>query len=169
MTDDALTTNDDILALCIPRRRCRSPSALTQDPIFTYLRSKTPEELVALQHIARHQLSRYEEALRLAMTACSAHAGSKRRNRATGRCQFQAEIASAIFQEVWIGPSPGTIDISRCLHLSSCIGRTWFPWKWWSADGRRLRLPSWIIPAASARCLSTNDRGKAIPTLSRAQ
>jgi hypothetical protein len=56
MTDGELTTKDDILAL----------------PRFTYLRNKTREELVTLQQIARHQLSRYEEALRLAMTALGA-------------------------------------------------------------------------------------------------
>src|SRR5215831_6363971 len=55
-TDDELTTKEDILAL----------------PRFTYLRNKTREELVVLQQIARHQLSRYEEALRLAMTALGA-------------------------------------------------------------------------------------------------
>ena len=56
MTGDALTPSDDILAL----------------PRFTYLRNKTPDELVALQQIARDQLSRYEEALRLARTALGA-------------------------------------------------------------------------------------------------
>jgi hypothetical protein len=56
VTDDTRTTKDDILAL----------------PRFTYLRSKTPEELLALQQVARHQLSRYEAALQLAMTALGA-------------------------------------------------------------------------------------------------
>jgi hypothetical protein len=39
---------------------------------FAYLRNKTREELVTLHHMARRQLSRYEEALRLAMTALGA-------------------------------------------------------------------------------------------------
>jgi hypothetical protein len=56
MADNELTTKDDILAL----------------PRFTYLRNKAREELVVLQQIAGHQLSRYEEALRLAMTALGA-------------------------------------------------------------------------------------------------
>src|SRR5262245_46802993 len=56
MTDHELPTNDDILAL----------------PRFIYLRNKTREELLTLHQIARHQLSRYEEALQLAMTALGA-------------------------------------------------------------------------------------------------
>ena len=56
VTDDTRTTKDDILAL----------------PRFTYLRSKSPEETFGLQQVARHQLSRYEEALQLAMTALGA-------------------------------------------------------------------------------------------------
>ena len=54
--DGEATPKDDILAL----------------PRFSYLRNKTREELVTLQQIARHQLSRYEDALRLAMTALGA-------------------------------------------------------------------------------------------------
>ena len=56
VTDDELTTKDDILAL----------------PRFTYLRNKTREELLTLQQTARHQLGRYEEALRLAMAELGA-------------------------------------------------------------------------------------------------
>jgi hypothetical protein len=56
MRDQDLTTNDDILAL----------------PRFIYLRNKTREELLTLHQIARHQLSRYEEALQLATTALGA-------------------------------------------------------------------------------------------------
>jgi hypothetical protein len=41
-------------------------------PRFIYLRNKRHDELVALQQIARNQLSRYEEALRLAGTALGA-------------------------------------------------------------------------------------------------
>ena len=41
-------------------------------PRFAYLRNKTREELMMLQQMARRQLSLYEEALRLAMTALGA-------------------------------------------------------------------------------------------------
>jgi hypothetical protein len=56
MAGDQLTPTDDILAL----------------PRFTYLRNKTRDELVALEQIARDQLNRYEQALRLARTALGA-------------------------------------------------------------------------------------------------
>ena len=56
MADEELTVKDDILAL----------------PRFMYLRNKTRDELVTLEQIARHQLTRYEDALHLAMKALSA-------------------------------------------------------------------------------------------------
>jgi len=56
LQDGDVTAKDDILAL----------------PRLIYLRSKTREELVTLEQIARHQLGRYEGALRLAMTALGA-------------------------------------------------------------------------------------------------
>ena len=56
MADDQSTPTGDILAL----------------PRFLYLRNKRRDELLVLQQIARTQLSRYEEALRLARTALGA-------------------------------------------------------------------------------------------------
>jgi len=54
--DGEVPAKDDILTL----------------PRFAYLRNKTREELMMLQQMARRQLSLYEEALRLAMTALGA-------------------------------------------------------------------------------------------------
>lgn len=57
MRDGDVPANDEILAL----------------PRFAYLKSKTRQELVALQQITQFQLSRHEDALRLAMSALGEH------------------------------------------------------------------------------------------------
>lgn len=52
-TEGEVSANDDILA----------------SPRLAFLKSKTHDELVALQQVTQFQLSRHEDALRLAMTA----------------------------------------------------------------------------------------------------